>query len=283
MEEMALSFANGKNSCKKNPKKARKWLLAAAKVKHAQSLYHLAECYYLARGMEQPPYGDFGQSYEEAFNLYSASADIGFAASYLRLAEMYRGGHYVEADPQKALELASLAAYQQTELLQGRDCEFLYLHYANHWADAKSGSRAHESRDFDLSVYWVGRAMQFECMKEKLGEGLSQQIAMYSAKQYWFKHTSGIVYPGYSTLPLAKQLETKYNIRESDSSIFIQHWKDRCALATCKKKNEGTMKVCTGCRVFYFCDKDCQRKHWKAGHKRECKGNHWIKEFLPDL
>ena len=30
------------------------------------------------------------------------------------------------------------------------------------------------------------------------------------------------------------------------------------------------MKKCTGCRLDYYCSKDCQRKAWSLLHKLEC-------------
>ena len=31
------------------------------------------------------------------------------------------------------------------------------------------------------------------------------------------------------------------------------------------------MKCCTICRLAFYCSKECQTKHWKAGHKKVCK------------
>ena len=29
--------------------------------------------------------------------------------------------------------------------------------------------------------------------------------------------------------------------------------------------------VCGGCRIVFYCDRECQRNHWKqGGHKYEC-------------
>ena len=32
------------------------------------------------------------------------------------------------------------------------------------------------------------------------------------------------------------------------------------------------LKKCSACRLAYYCSKDCQKKDWKEGHKRGCKG-----------
>ncbi|KAJ3715327.1 SET domain-containing protein [Lentinula raphanica] len=33
----------------------------------------------------------------------------------------------------------------------------------------------------------------------------------------------------------------------------------------------GSLKKCTGCASFYYCDQTCQNKHWKSGHRKICK------------
>ena len=30
------------------------------------------------------------------------------------------------------------------------------------------------------------------------------------------------------------------------------------------------LRSCGACRSVAYCSTDCQRKHWRAGHKREC-------------
>ena len=37
----------------------------------------------------------------------------------------------------------------------------------------------------------------------------------------------------------------------------------------CSKEND-TAKKCTACKCVWYCDKECQNKHWKE-HKKECK------------
>jgi hypothetical protein len=37
-------------------------------------------------------------------------------------------------------------------------------------------------------------------------------------------------------------------------------------------KSEGKMKLCSSCRIAYYCSHECQKKDWKAGHKKTCAG-----------
>ena len=30
-------------------------------------------------------------------------------------------------------------------------------------------------------------------------------------------------------------------------------------------------KVCSNCKSVYYCSQECQRVHWKNGHKEQCK------------
>ena len=41
----------------------------------------------------------------------------------------------------------------------------------------------------------------------------------------------------------------------------------RCS--ACGEKSD-TLKKCRNCKCVWYCDKDCQNKHWKE-HKRDCK------------
>ena len=34
----------------------------------------------------------------------------------------------------------------------------------------------------------------------------------------------------------------------------------------------GEMQLCGGCRAVRYCSTECQRLHWRAGHKQACGG-----------
>ena len=81
------------------------------------------------------------------------------------------------------------------------------------------------------------------------------------------------------------------NVRKDDKDYekiqtFVLNSLNVCA--ACGKNNKEGSKACSKCKVRNFkhlqffliflylqlvsyCNSDCQLKHWKAGHKKECK------------
>lgn len=47
----------------------------------------------------------------------------------------------------------------------------------------------------------------------------------------------------------------------------------QCSSYVCKKIESqiGDFKRCSRCQLAYYCSRKCQKKHWNAGHKEECK------------
>ena len=54
--------------------------------------------------------------------------------------------------------------------------------------------------------------------------------------------------------------------------IMLQQKKLQIAekCASCLEGLDGKGKHCTGCNAVYYCNKDCQIKHWNVNHKKEC-------------
>eukprot|EP00959_Pyramimonas_sp_CCMP1952_P070244 1466767-Pyramimonas_sp.AAC.1 len=38
------------------------------------------------------------------------------------------------------------------------------------------------------------------------------------------------------------------------------------------QRPSGQLKRCGACKAAQYCDRDCQLRHWKQGHKKECTG-----------
>jgi carboxypeptidase C (cathepsin A) len=64
---------------------------------------------------------------------------------------------------------------------------------------------------------------------------------------------------------LIRQLAKEAN---ADSSAHRQ-----CANVVCDKKEEepGSFKRCGRCQRVSYCSRECQKEHWKTGHRAVCK------------
>ena len=130
MGQLAGGYANGSFGAKRNPQKAKIWLIKAAKAGVPHSASTLGQLYYMG-GPPTAGYGAFSQSMDEAHNFFLLAADYGDPASYLYLAQMHRTGHGVTVSLEESSRYASLAVYQNAKGLMGKDILELIQHYWN--------------------------------------------------------------------------------------------------------------------------------------------------------
>lgn len=66
-----------------------------------------------------------------------------------------------------------------------------------------------------------------------------------------------------------KCLDKKYNEVKSMTKM------GRCLNLECTLPGsmvaKSEMFCCVGCRQVFYCSPECQRSHWKCGHKEDCK------------
>ena len=55
-------------------------------------------------------------------------------------------------------------------------------------------------------------------------------------------------------------------LRETLSVLLIER-----AAPPCEGEWALRLKQCGGCRAVRYCGADCQRAHWREGHRSECK------------
>mmetsp|Transcript_7987 Transcript_7987/g.13584 ORF Transcript_7987/g.13584 Transcript_7987/m.13584 type:complete len:260 (+) Transcript_7987:1-780(+) len=90
--------------------------------------------------------------------------------------------------------------------------------------------------------------------------------------------------PGYSSVPRAMSLYRKsIKLGIGNPNEYSQHSKEvlesmvtqlnrfcgNCGVAS-KDTPEGKLKECGRCHSTWYCGKECQTEHWKAGHKSDC-------------
>jgi hypothetical protein len=123
---------------------------------------------------------------------------------------------------------------------------------------------------------------------EKQGSYIGSDAYMYLAACLMELHKhrffADFNIPGYSPVPRAMSLyrkSVKLGINHPDEasqhSKGILEFLDTCLKSSCgncgvdaKDIPEGKLKACERCRSAWYCGKECQTKHWKAGHKTDC-------------
>ena len=97
--------------------------------------------------------------------------------------------------------------------------------------------------------------------------GLLQMTAEYYGKTV-------ILAPGYNPLPEALfwyRRSDKAQRPDADCPFAIMEQQIRQQCANCQITLESERKMCcVECKAAYYCSRDCQITHWKAGHKKDC-------------
>ena len=73
---------------------------------------------------------------------------------------------------------------------------------------------------------------------------------------------------------VCKKLKKSSDELQSMNRNALMHMGHLCSLPECQKKGETVesgLQRCARCKVTSYCSKDCQVKHWKAGHSVDCK------------
>ena len=108
---------------------------------------------------------------------------------------------------------------------------------------------------------------------------LAKTLLELSEKNYGTRHPPA----GYSSIPrvlhlLNKAIDRDEDISESQELIKELEIHKKCA--NCGREAESMhskkLKQCAVCEAVSYCSRDCQVKHWKDGHKKDC-----VKKYRP--
>ena len=61
----------------------------------------------------------------------------------------------------------------------------------------------------------------------------------------------------------------------------------KCAYSVCsnQENRDGVIekyKMCSTCRIAFYCSRRCQKRDWKQGHKNDCNTNRYFTEIDSD-
>ena len=150
-----------------------------------------------------------------------------------------------------------------------------------------------------LSIYWSGKVLETRTIQKdhfvKDSHMIFVTLVEHAMRQCWHKRSYFDLepLPGCSHAPFCnwmrrrreKQLHDCSNNSSTHSGDVLYHMKCSTLMeicANCGNREKEKLKVCARCKSFSYCSKECQIKHWKAGHRVDCKG-HWIEEFFPNI
>ena len=64
--------------------------------------------------------------------------------------------------------------------------------------------------------------------------------------------------------------DANLNLANANLSDLEAMVKSQCAECDTKADATVVLAPCSGCRAAYYCNKVCQRVHWRSTHKEEC-------------
>jgi len=203
-------------------------------------------------------YFQIANNYEEARRWFEAAAAEGGILSLFHLGTMMTRGHAFDQNEETRAEAFRLITISATlseghfhpatvQLFQfSLDCKPVMLHYLR---PAVEGGSA----DVELMCQYA------------LG-------LFYVAIQYYGQRI--IFAPGYSPVPEVLFWHRQYSRKEepdAENPLVRLEREIRQHCAHCRADlPTGKRPCCVECKAAYYCNRDCQVAHWKAGHKKDC-------------
>lgn len=122
-----------------------------------------------------------------------------------------------------------------------------------------------------LNDYYQLRTKCYICLGEKK---LAKQALKYIKrfeKSDQYVHRSKII--DELENGIKSMSENKESQRKEKKILEEVRTRTICSWQKCQKieSKPGQFKYCSRCRLKYYCSRKCQAKHWKNGHKEECK------------
>eukprot|EP00985_Skeletonema_marinoi_P005077 scaffold2191_cov92-Skeletonema_marinoi.AAC.10 len=291
--QMGIYFLDG-SSCghgdavhyKFDVKEALKWFKLAAEQRQPDAIRIIAQLHAGVYGEVK----EVEQCQIKARALMKDAADLGNLRAQRNYAMMCRLGQGGPVDKSEAAQYYTLAYSQKDEVspLVSNDLPDEVLHAAlflgiyHYYGDGGFTKNLHIAK-----YYLEGHVKE----SEKQCSFIASYAYMYLAACLMELHecTFGrnvpdYSVPGYSSVPRAISLYRKaIKLGIGNPNEYSQHSKEvlesmvtqlsrfcgNCGVAS-KDILGGKLKACGRCHSTWYCGKECQTEHWKAGHKSDC-------------
>mmetsp|Transcript_38348 Transcript_38348/g.44689 ORF Transcript_38348/g.44689 Transcript_38348/m.44689 type:complete len:511 (+) Transcript_38348:111-1643(+) len=263
-----------------------KLLLKAAEKGNMFAQVDVGTEYYNGQGTE------LDQS--KAVYWWRQGSEQGHGLAQLYLSRLYSEGTGVEKDENESMRLISLAAAQGvTQAMQ-----YLGMTYYSKILDETNGT--YLPAPTHLAIYWSAKAAKqgSACGIAQLAGSLLVASHVWHGRRQFSVHRSLAMEdltPGHATLPTVMRLVRKVKtFRDKTANKIVETMMNKQYLKTLKKycavcknsvhdRKDVELKACSTCKVYYYCGKKCQTRHWKLGHKIDCQ-KHWCQSlFSPEL
>eukprot|EP00984_Skeletonema_dohrnii_P015885 scaffold6970_cov82-Skeletonema_dohrnii-CCMP3373.AAC.2 len=272
---------------------ALKWLKLAAEQNHPDAIRMIAQLHHGVYGKVK----EVEQCHIKARVLLKEAADLGnlkAQRNYAMMCRLGQGGpddkseaahYYTLAYSQKGLsfEKDEIAPLQISDDLRDEVLHAgLFLGIYHFYGDGGL------TRNVFTAKYYLEEHVK-ECEKQcaYLGSDSYMYLAaclMELQERTFGRNITEYSIPGYSSVPRAISLYWKAVKLGIDSpNKYAQHSREvlknllsklkrfcgHCGVAS-EDIPEGMLKACGRCHSTWYCGKECQTEHWKAGHKRDC-------------
>jgi hypothetical protein len=304
LAQVGSSYEHGTGGKKINLEKALTCYEKAAELGHAQAQVKVAwNCHS----------GEFHKlsilkSPEKAIDMAKRAVDQGNPRAQVMLGTFVRQPHDIDMGAcTEAHRLFALSAYQGDISGMIELERFYHKQLANQEGKKGNKSIIREIREcLLLRFYWAGRVCnkkEHELPRSEVTLYMMIFVSQFGIMMRELWHSKRPCFEldpltGYSHIPLLTSIHSKVKkgchdeeldicVQDEFSKLSVQlnMWKQHMC-ANCGKQgggNECVLKTCARCKAFSYCSKECQVKHWKAGHKVDCKGRHWIESYFPNI
>jgi len=244
--EMGNKYLNGYDGVPKDVEKAFS-LLSEAEEKGSTEATHFLGEHYLEVA-----------NYEEARKWHEAAAAEGEIMSLCRLGLMMHDGQAFDQNEETRAEAFRLLTVSAT-LLKGV-CHSPAVVLASLFDDSHP-----------IVLHYLRPAVEEGDTNEELIDIFALGL-LESSVEYYGAH--GIREPGLSPIPEAlfwHRRRSSEAVHDADDRLVRLERVIRKNCAHCDADlPEGRQSCCVECKAAYYCSRDCQSAHWKAGHKKDC-------------